>query len=105
MHIVRFLDSSGNEQYGERVDEKTARIIEGDLFGDYSVTDQTAPIQKLLAPIVPVSILCLGLNYRYHAEEGGAKIPEYPILFIKAANTLQNPGDPVVIPKLSLIHI
>ena len=100
MHIVRFLDSGGNEQYGERLDDNTARLIEGDLFGDYSVTDKEAPIQKLLAPIVPVSILCIGLNYRFHAEESGAAMPEYPILFIKAANTLQNPGDPVIVPRV-----
>ena len=53
---------------------------------------------KLLAPIEPPVILCIGLNYRKHAAETGAKIPEHPVLFMKSAGTLQNPGDPIVLP-------
>jgi len=53
---------------------------------------------KLLAPIDPPVILCIGLNYRKHAAETGAKIPEHPVLFMKSAGTLQNPGDPIVLP-------
>ncbi len=68
MHIVRFLDSDGNERHGERVDGSTARLIEGDLYGDYRVTEQTASIAKLLAPVAPSTILCIGLNYRHHAQ-------------------------------------
>ena len=47
---------------------------------------------------VPPVILCIGLNYRKHAAETGAKIPEYPVLFLKSPGTLQNPGDPIVLP-------
>jgi 2-keto-4-pentenoate hydratase/2-oxohepta-3-ene-1,7-dioic acid hydratase in catechol pathway len=54
---------------------------------------------KVLAPIEPPAILCIGLNYRKHAEETGAKIPEWPVLFLKSPNTLQNPGDPIVLPR------
>jgi 2-keto-4-pentenoate hydratase/2-oxohepta-3-ene-1,7-dioic acid hydratase in catechol pathway len=100
MKIVRFLDGSSRERYGEWVSEDTARVIEGDLFGEYSVTEETAEIAKLLAPVTPRTALCIGLNYRQHAEEGGNDIPEYPVLFIKAANTLNNPGDPIVVPAV-----
>ena len=54
---------------------------------------------KVLAPIVPAAILCIGLNYRHHAEESGAKIPSFPILFMKGGNSLQHPGDPIEIPS------
>ena len=100
MKIVRFLDGSSRERYGEWVSEDTARVIEGDLFGEYSVTEETVEIAKLLAPVTPRTALCIGLNYRQHAEEGGNDIPEYPVLFIKAANTLNNPGDPIVVPTV-----
>ena len=100
MKIVRFLDDSSAERIGEQISETRARVIEGDLLGSYSVTDETATISKLLAPIEPRIILCIGLNYRKHAEESGANIPEYPILFIKNTAALQNPGDPIVIPKI-----
>ena len=43
-------------------------------------------------------ILCIGLNYRRHAEETNAPIPEFPVLFMKGPNTLQNPGDPILLP-------
>lgn len=101
MHIIRFRDSSGQISYGEQVDEQKARLINGDILRTYEVTEKTTTIQKLLAPIVPPTILCIGLNYRAHAEETGAKLPEHPVLFIKAANALNNPGDPIVIPTVA----
>ncbi len=55
-------------------------------------------MQKLLAPIRPSSIICIGLNYRRHAAESNAAIPEFPVMFVKGINTLQNPGDPIEIP-------
>ena len=101
MKIIRFQDSAGDVHYGEWVDEGSARLIEGTVDNTYHVTDRVVAIEKLLAPIEPPSILCVGLNYRRHAEETGAKIPEYPVLFIKAVNALTHPGDPIVIPKIA----
>jgi 2-keto-4-pentenoate hydratase/2-oxohepta-3-ene-1,7-dioic acid hydratase in catechol pathway len=48
----------------------------------------------------PGKIVCVGLNYRDHAEEQGAELPEEPLLFAKWPNTLIGPGDPIVIPPL-----
>ena len=49
----------------------------------------------------PGMILCVGLNYSDHAAESGMAIPEEPVLFMKAANTISGPFDDVVIPKNS----
>ncbi|HEY0827220.1 MAG TPA: fumarylacetoacetate hydrolase family protein [Bacilli bacterium] len=49
----------------------------------------------------PNKIICVGLNYRKHAEETGAKIPEYPILFNKFNNTLSGSGWDIPLPKVS----
>lgn len=46
----------------------------------------------------PRKIICVGLNYRDHAEEGGRKPPEEPILFAKFANALLDPDEPIVLP-------
>jgi 2-keto-4-pentenoate hydratase/2-oxohepta-3-ene-1,7-dioic acid hydratase in catechol pathway len=100
MHIIRFLDGSGRERFGERLDATSARVIAGDPFGSFRVTDESVRVNKLLAPCVPRSILCIGLNYRKHAEESGAKVPEHPVLFMKSLNALQNPGDPIVLPEI-----
>jgi 2-keto-4-pentenoate hydratase/2-oxohepta-3-ene-1,7-dioic acid hydratase in catechol pathway len=46
----------------------------------------------------PQKIVCLGLNYRDHAEEQGVELPAKPLLFAKWPNTLIGPGDAIVIP-------
>ena len=49
----------------------------------------------------PGMIMCIGLNYSDHAAEAGMDVPEEPILFMKATNTLQGPHDTVLIPQSS----
>src|SRR4051794_18012967 len=98
MKIIRYQNSVGETGYAAQQAAGTALQIDGDIYGAYTVTDRVATVAKLLAPIVPTSILCIGLNYRKHAAEGGMPIPQYPILFCKGINTLQNPGDPILIP-------
>lgn len=100
MQIIRFL-SGGRTYTGKRVDAATALRIEGDLLGQYRVTDQSLRVDKLLPPIVPTDILCIGLNYREHAAESGSDIPRNPILFIKAGNALIGPLDPIPLPSRS----
>src|SRR5215469_10185766 len=100
MQIVRFL-FNGQVHQGKRLDDSSALEIEGDLFSGYRVTDRRLKIDKLLAPLVPTDILCIGLNYREHAKESGSAIPVNPMLFIKASNTLNNPFDPIPIPRRS----
>jgi 2-keto-4-pentenoate hydratase/2-oxohepta-3-ene-1,7-dioic acid hydratase in catechol pathway len=98
MKIIRYLDSQGATKYASQAANGAAVEIEGDIYGAHHATGKPADVAKLLAPVVPSSILCIGLNYRHHAEESGAKIPERPILFVKGPNALQNPGDPILIP-------
>jgi 2-keto-4-pentenoate hydratase/2-oxohepta-3-ene-1,7-dioic acid hydratase in catechol pathway len=49
----------------------------------------------------PGKVICVGLNYRGHAEEQGAAIPERPLLFAKWSTALTGPGDPIVLPRIS----
>jgi 2-keto-4-pentenoate hydratase/2-oxohepta-3-ene-1,7-dioic acid hydratase in catechol pathway len=57
---------------------------------------------KLLAPIPrPPKLICVGLNYRDHAAETGAKIPNVPTIFNKFATAVIGPGDNIVLPKVS----
>ena len=101
MRIVRFL-SGGKVYHGQDVGGRSARVIEGDLLApQQDLSDRVLPIEKLLAPIVPTDILCIGINYREHAAESGSAIPQNPVLFIKASNTLNNPLDPIPIPRRS----
>jgi len=49
---------------------------------------------------LPSKIVCVGLNYRDHAEEQGVELPTAPLLFAKWPNTLIGPGEPIVIPPV-----
>ncbi|MEO8212612.1 MAG: fumarylacetoacetate hydrolase family protein [Myxococcales bacterium] len=99
MKFIRYQDRAGAIHYGRENADGTASRIQGDLLGSYSVTADAADVARLLAPVAPSQILCIGLNYRRHAQEIGVKPPEYPILFTKGLNTVQGPGAPIVIPR------
>ncbi|RME70945.1 MAG: 5-carboxymethyl-2-hydroxymuconate isomerase [Verrucomicrobia bacterium] len=98
MKIVRFLTREGRTGHAELRPDGSAAVIEGDLFGDFRVTNEVISGFKTLAPIEPANILAIGLNYRKHAAEGGREPPERPMLFIKATSSVQHPGDPIEIP-------
>ena len=97
MKIVRFIDSSDSTGYGGQHGSGVSRI-DGCIFGEFADTGEIVEVKKLLAPIEPKSVLCIGLNYRKHAAEGGQPEPEFPVLFMKMPSTVQNPGDPIVLP-------
>lgn len=99
MKITRYQDSKGEIHRGIQHPDGSSTRISGDLFGELSDTGETADVKKLLAPVVPVDILCIGLNYAFHAKEGGQEPPDFPVLFMKNIGALNNPGDPIVIPK------
>jgi 2-keto-4-pentenoate hydratase/2-oxohepta-3-ene-1,7-dioic acid hydratase in catechol pathway len=61
---------------------------------------RVSPAVRLGAPICrPSKIVCIGLNFRDHAEEGGMAIPKEPVIFLKATTSLVGPNDALVIPK------
>ena len=86
-------------RYAAQQPDGSSRQIVGDIFGAYEVTGEPARVEKLLAPVAPVAFFCIGLNYRRHAEEGKAAIPQFPVLFMKSPAAVQNPGDPIVLPR------
>ena len=56
---------------------------------------------KLQEPIRPSKIVCVGRNYREHAAELGNKMPDEPLLFLKAPSALISSGDEIVLPRAS----
>ncbi len=99
MRIVRFLDAASETKFGCQQADGSTTLISGDILGGYQDTGIAADVRKLLAPIAPATVLCIGLNYRQHAEEGKQAIPEHPVLFMKMPSTVQNPGDPILLPR------
>jgi 2-keto-4-pentenoate hydratase/2-oxohepta-3-ene-1,7-dioic acid hydratase in catechol pathway len=98
MKLIRHLTSSG-PAYAALQADGSAREIAGDIFGDFRVTDRAIRPGKVLAPVVPTNILCIGLNYKKHAAESNNAPPKYPVLFIKNTAAVQNPGDAIEIPQ------
>jgi 2-keto-4-pentenoate hydratase/2-oxohepta-3-ene-1,7-dioic acid hydratase in catechol pathway len=98
MKIIRFQNPQGEIGYAAQQPDGTALKLTGDIFNSPKVTTEKVVIAKLLAPIQPSSIICIGLNYRKHAAETGAKFPEFPVVFFKGINTLLNPGEAIQIP-------
>ena len=75
-----------------------------DVLADPPLTDERVALAEVqLLPVVPHpgKIVCVGLNYRAHADEGGYDVPDYPALFTKFAETLVAAGDPIALPPES----
>ncbi|WP_407319741.1 fumarylacetoacetate hydrolase family protein [Isoptericola halotolerans] len=74
----------------------------GEHVEDRVAAGRAAPLgdRRIGAPVArPHQILCVGLNYRDHAEEIGADVPELPLVFSKSPNTLVGPHDDVRAPR------
>lgn len=99
MRLIRHLTPSG-PAYAALQPDGSARAIEGDVFGYFRATERSVPLGQRLAPVTPMTIVCIGLNYAKHAAEGGKPPPPRPIWFMKLPGTVQHPGQPIRIPQL-----
>jgi 2-keto-4-pentenoate hydratase/2-oxohepta-3-ene-1,7-dioic acid hydratase in catechol pathway len=99
MKIIRYQDTCGSVRYAALEADGSALQITGDIFGAYELTRERAAVGKLLAPVVPAALICIGLNYRRHAQENKAQIPQFPMVLMKTVSAVQNPGDPIVLPR------
>jgi len=95
-------------EHGDRLDYAATanggfHIIEGDVFGKFQVTDEfvAEADAALLAPTDPPQIVAIGRNYAEHASETGSEIPDAPLVFIKTLNTIADPGQPILLPKMA----
>jgi len=81
----------------------TVRQIAGDIFGMWYSTDRTWPLAqvKLLPPVTPTKIVCVGRNYREHAAELGNEPPPEPLIFLKPPSAVTGPEEPILLPPLS----
>lgn len=101
MRIVRFeLQETAEQFYGVLTNEHVTKIT-GDIYGDFQLTNRQYPLAvgRLLAPITPVNIIAIGLNYRRHALESGNEIPEQPVIFLKTTNSVIGPDESITLPK------
>lgn len=89
--------------FAEWVDEATARLWEGAPWRGAKASDRLVPLARaqLLTPVAPSKIVCVGRNYRKHAEELGNEVPTEPLLFMKPPSALLDPGETIELPQQS----
>lgn len=88
-------------------------ILEGDSIAEISGTPWGAqgwkktgrmiPVTgvRLIAPVTPSKIVCVGRNYAAHAAELGNEVPKEPLIFLKPPSSIAGPGEPIVLTKFS----
>src|SRR5579862_8273196 len=96
MKLVRVLTANG-PTWAAETDFGYTGIAWKD--GTPTPTNEKIETGKLLAPVDPPAIIAIGLNYRKHAAETGAQIPQFPVVFTKGLNALSGPEDPIVLPR------
>jgi 2-keto-4-pentenoate hydratase/2-oxohepta-3-ene-1,7-dioic acid hydratase in catechol pathway len=103
MRLVRF-------RYGDRIaagaaefESDTIRVLKGTFFEDPVPTGEEVPFDdvRLLAPVLPSKVVCVGKNYAAHAAEFGLDVPEEPLLFLKPSTAVIGPHDPIQLLPIS----
>lgn len=101
MRLIRYR--RGDEVKKGILKEEGIFDLEGDFYSEFSAGKKVAELNqvKLLAPVEPPNIIAIGLNYRQHAVETGAEIPERPVIFLKASSSITGPDSEIILPKLA----
>ncbi|HEX4347391.1 MAG TPA: fumarylacetoacetate hydrolase family protein [Vicinamibacterales bacterium] len=101
-HLYRVSGAGGTfHAIGRRGDLLRALPTNGSIFNGYTAGEPVAgglAAVRLLAPVSPSKLVCVGLNYRDHAREMGKPLPAEPMLFLKPSTAVIGPGESVVIP-------
>ncbi len=102
MRFVRYQAGNQAPHYGWVYEDKVGPL-EGVPFGEYRRSEAEIPLHtvKLLAPVTPGKIVCVGRNYAEHAREQNVPVPEIPLLFLKPPSAVIGPGDAILLPPQS----
>ncbi|KAF2016545.1 hypothetical protein BU24DRAFT_370444 [Aaosphaeria arxii CBS 175.79] len=104
--LIRFQAEDGQVRYGNltkhtptlEIQGSKVEVLEGDVQSGFKKTGAEATVSKLLAPLPRTNIvMCIGLNYRHHAEEANLEIPKFPTVFTKPPDALAGPLDDIPI--------
>jgi 2-keto-4-pentenoate hydratase/2-oxohepta-3-ene-1,7-dioic acid hydratase in catechol pathway len=100
MRIARIADEAGDIHHASPTgDPAVFEELRGSWEGGFTATGRTLRAARVLAPLAPPAVFAIGLNYRDHATETGASIPEYPVLFMKNIRAVTGPGAAIRLPR------
>lgn len=102
MRFIRYQYKNDAPRYGWVYGDRVG-ALDGSPFGEYRRMEAELPLSsvRLLAPVQPGKIICMGRNYAEHAREHGADIPEIPLIFLKPPSTVIGFGDRIYLPPQS----
>jgi 2-keto-4-pentenoate hydratase/2-oxohepta-3-ene-1,7-dioic acid hydratase in catechol pathway len=102
MRFCRFITTEKKEMTGWIQGDQIG-LLEGDLFGEFRRQEAFIPLKsvKLIAPVKPGKIICVGRNYAEHAMEQGVELPEAPLIFLKPPSAIIATHDSIQIPVQS----
>jgi 2-keto-4-pentenoate hydratase/2-oxohepta-3-ene-1,7-dioic acid hydratase in catechol pathway len=102
MRIIRYVLGSDAPRYGWLYEDRVGPI-EGSPFEQFRRMEATIPIDRvrLVEPLRPGKIICVGRNYAEHAREQNVEVPEIPMLFMKPPSAIIGPGEKIVLPPQS----
>ncbi len=102
MRLVRYQSRVEAPRFGWLHEDRVGSL-EGSPFGEFRRMEADHPLDtvRLLAPVQPGKILCVGRNYVAHAKEHNADVPEVPMLFLKPPSSVIGPGEPILLPPQS----
>jgi 2-keto-4-pentenoate hydratase/2-oxohepta-3-ene-1,7-dioic acid hydratase in catechol pathway len=100
MKIARVIDAGGTERLVRLEPDGGCTGLRGDPLGECEPTGEAVEAARWLPPVRPAALLCIGLNYRAHAAEGGKAVPRHPVLFLKNPSAALGHGEPIRIPKV-----
>ena len=98
VRIVR-IAHDGGPRYGVVEDAEVA-LIDPHPFAPHRRTGERVPLAglRLLAPVIPSKVVCVGKNYRDHAAELGGEVPDEALFFLKPSSSVIGPGEPIRLP-------
>ena len=103
-YVMRDGSSSGSAspRYG-LIENESVVEISGPPWSPWSRSSRSARLAdvRLLAPVEPTKIVCIGRNYAEHAAELGKEVPKEPLMFLKPPSSIIGPEDAIVLPKYS----
>ena len=97
MRLVRFRFGDRIATGASEFESDTIRVLKGTFFEDPVPTGEEVPFDdvRLLAPVLPSKVVCVGKNYAAHAAEFGMEVPEEPLVFLKPSTAVIGPRDPI----------
>jgi 2-keto-4-pentenoate hydratase/2-oxohepta-3-ene-1,7-dioic acid hydratase in catechol pathway len=107
MRICRFTDSATSApRFGALESDSVVPLRTEQVFaGAGGFTPEAEPLSlagvRLVAPVAPTKIVCVGRNYQEHAAELGNAMPDAPLLFLKPPSSLVGDGEAIIIPPAS----